>query len=108
MRVELFFFDGCPNHEAVLPRLREHLAAARVAEPIQLVRISDEEEARRHRFLGSPTIRIDGEDVDPSAEGRDDYGLKCRLFATREGLRGTPPDDWIVDALSRGRSPNAE
>jgi hypothetical protein len=37
--------------------------------------------------------------VDPGAAGRDAYGLMCRMYATDDGLRGTPPDQWIMDAL---------
>ncbi len=100
-RVQVLYFDGCPNHEALLPKLYRLVRAAGVGEGIELVRIEDDDAAQRERFLGSPTVRIDGQDVDPGAGARGDYGLKCRLYATPEGLRGTPPDEWIVAALRR-------
>ena len=99
MTIEVLYFDGCPNHEAVLPKLRELVARSDVAADIQLRRIESPEAAERERFLGSPTLRVDGRDVDPTAEQRTDYGLRCRLYATGDGLRGTPPDEWILDAL---------
>jgi hypothetical protein len=99
--VELLYFDGCPNHEALLPHLRELLERADVPACIELRRVED---AERERFLGSPTVRIDGHDVDPAAAQREDFGIKCRLYATDEGLRGTPPDAWILAALGRTRS----
>jgi hypothetical protein len=99
--VELLYFDGCPNHETFLPHLRELLARVAIPARIELRRVETLADAERERFLGSPTVRIDGRDVDPGAEGRDDYGMKCRLYATDEGLRGTPPDDWILRALGR-------
>lgn len=104
MRVELLYFDGCPNHETLLPRLRELLAQAGVDTEVELRRVEDLEAAERERFLGSPTLRINGDDVDTTAGTRDDYGLKCRLFATRDGLRGTPADDWILAALDRAQA----
>ena len=55
----------------------------------------------REHFLGSPTVRVDGRDVEPGAEQRQDFGMKCRLYATPDGLRGTPPDQWALDALSQ-------
>jgi hypothetical protein len=58
---------------------------------------------RAQRFLGSPTLRIDGHDVDPAAANRHDYGLSCRLYPTGEGVRRTPPDTWIVDTLRAAR-----
>jgi hypothetical protein len=63
MRIELLYFDGCPNHEALLPRLRELLAGE--AAKIDLRKVTDDEAAQRERFLGSPTIRVNGRDVEP-------------------------------------------
>ena len=100
MKVELLYFGGCPNHEALLPRLRSLMTAAGVVGEVELVHVASADEARRHRFLGSPSVRVDGEDVEPGASERTDFGLKCRLFATPGGLRGTPPDEWVLGALS--------
>ena len=107
MKVEMLFFDGCPNHETLLPHLRELLDAGGAEDAaIELVRIEDDAAAEQERFLGSPTIRIDGEDVEPGAGERSDFGLKCRLFATPDGLRGMPPDDWVLGALERAQAPS--
>ena len=103
MKVEVFYFDGCPNHAALLPRLRELLSSAGASTDIELVRVEDTAIAERERFLGSPTVRIDGEDVEPGAGERSDFGLKCRLFATPDGLRGMPADEWVIAALRRHR-----
>jgi hypothetical protein len=51
--------------------------------------------ARRERFLGSPTLRIDGHDIDAGAASRHDY----RLYPIEDGLQRTPPDAWITNAL---------
>jgi alkylmercury lyase len=106
MKVEVLFFDGCPNHEALLPHLRELLNAGGAEDTqIGLVRVDDADAAEAKRFLGSPTVRIDGEDVEPGADERTDFGLKCRLFATPDGVRGMPADEWVLRALKRGRTP---
>jgi hypothetical protein len=81
-----------------------HEAVAPPAE-VELRRVKSAEAAERERFLGSPTIRIDGREINPQAERRTDYGLKCRLYATDEGLRGTPPDAWILDAIGAQEGP---
>jgi alkylmercury lyase len=105
VRVEVLFFDGCPNHEALLPHLRELLAVGGARDThINLVRVEDSETAEVKRFLGSPTVRIDGEDVEPGADERTDFGLKCRLFRTPDGLRGMPADEWVLGALERART----
>jgi hypothetical protein len=99
MKIELLYFDGCPNHEALLPRLREILGQSGVPAEIDLRRITDEEAAQRERFLGSPTVRVDGHDIEPDAELRTDYGMKCRLYRTAGGLSGQPPRQWLQAAL---------
>lgn len=100
--IELLYFDGCPNHEAFLPHLRELLAEAGAGNEIELRRVESIEAAERERFLGSPTVRVDGRDVDPGAHSRDDFGLKCRLYRTDEGLVGAPPDEWVLAAIEDG------
>jgi hypothetical protein len=101
MNVELLFFDGCPSHEAFLPRLRELLGRAGVRAEVHQRRVESDDAAQAERFLGSPTLRVDGVDIDPGARERTDYGMKCRLYPTSEGLRGAPPDDWVLSALHR-------
>jgi hypothetical protein len=101
MRVEVLFFDGCPNYEAFLPHLRELVAASGVDTAVELVRVADSDTAEQKRFLGSPTVRVDGKDVEPGADRRTDFGLQCRLFRTAEGLSGTPSDEWLLAALAR-------
>ena len=104
MEIEVLYFDGCPNHEALIARLRRLMREARVDEQVRLRRVESEQDARREGFLGSPTLRIDGRDVEPGAERRSDFGLRCRLFATADGPRGVPADEWVLAALA-GRAP---
>ena len=98
MRVEMLFFDGCPSHERLLPRVRE-LAEEAGAELV-LRRVETLEQAERERFPGSPTVRVDGRDIDPGASEHTDYGLKCRIYRSQElGQTPLPPTQWIRAAL---------
>jgi hypothetical protein len=99
VRIEVLYFDECPNHEALLPPLREILAGAGVSTEIELRRIGDDAAAQRERFLGSPTVRVNGRDVEPDADGRTDFGLKCRLYPTPTGLSGQPQEESLRAAL---------
>lgn len=103
MRIELLYFDGCPSHEALLPRLRHLLAAEGISDGFELRRVESPEAAERERFLGSPTLRVSGRDVDPDAASRHDFGLKCRLYRTGDGHAPIPPDEWIRAALDGAR-----
>ena len=104
MKVELIYFDGCPSYEKLLPRLDALLAANGATEALTLRRVETEDAAQDKRFLGSPTVRVDGDDVEPGARERTDYGLKCRLYRTADGLEPTPSDDWIVAAVERAQA----
>jgi hypothetical protein len=99
VEIELLYFDGCPSHAALLPHLRELLARAGVSAPVRERRVESDGAAQRTQFLGSPTLRVNGVDVEPGAGERTDYGLRCRLYASGDGLRGTPRDDWVLDAV---------
>jgi hypothetical protein len=99
VRVELLYFDSCPNYEALLPRLREMVAETGISAQVDLRRITDDDAAQGERFLGSPTVRVEGHDVEPDAERRTDYGMKCRLYRTTTGLSGQPAEEWLCAAL---------
>jgi len=78
MQMEVLYFDGCPTY--------------RTAE-------NTDEEARRLRYPGSPTIRVDGEDLFPVPD-RTEYALGCRMYATAEGLKGSPTAMMLRAALA--------
>jgi hypothetical protein len=99
VRVEVLYVDGCPNHHALLAHLQDVLEQGQGSPQLTLRRVADDADAQRERFLGSPTVRVDGRDIEPGADERTDYGMKCRLYRTPEGLVGMPADEWLLDAL---------
>jgi hypothetical protein len=99
MTVQLLYTEGCPHVAAYLPDLLQLVAAAGVDALVQTQVVVDHEHAQQERFLGSPTVRVDGVDVDPTAAARNDFGITCRLYATKEGLRVRPADAWVLSAL---------
>ena len=100
MRVEILYFEGCPSHERLLPRVQALVDELGSPADVRLRRIESFEEAEAERFLGSPTVRIDGCDLEPGARERTDFGLKCRIYHTDEGLQGTPPEAPLRAALA--------
>ena len=101
MRIELLYFEGCPGYEALLPTLRRLLTDAGIEEEVEPRPVESPEAAEHERFLGSPTLRVDGEDVDPTTGDRQDFGLECRLYRAAEGYSQTPATSWIRSALAR-------
>ena len=100
--VEILYFEGCPNHGPAR-ELVERVSGELGVEPqIALTQVRDPEAAERLRFLGSPTVRIDGVDVEPGAERRADFSLACRVYATRTGPAGVPDETWVRAAIRGG------
>jgi hypothetical protein len=99
MRVEVLYFDGCPTYKTAAMTLRKVLAEEGMDAEIVLVVVNTDEEARRHRFPGSPTIRVDGRDLFPIEE-RQEWRLGCRVYATQEGLRGYPTEEMLRASLA--------
>jgi hypothetical protein len=97
--VELLWFSDCPNHPAARALLEEVIAEVAPGTPIRDIDATDPATAASVRFPGSPTIRVNGRDVDPGYVDPGDYTPRCRLYRTRDGLRGLPERNWIADAL---------
>jgi hypothetical protein len=101
VKVELLYFDGCPNYLGLRPRVERMLTERGLGDRLELVEITSLEEAEAQRFLGSPTLRVDGRDVEPGADDRTDFGIKCRIYRGVGGLRPTPSDDVVAAAFDR-------
>ena len=99
IQVELLYFDGCPSHERLLPVVERLAGQAAAVDRVRAVEPLAAAEAER--VLGSPTLRVNGDDVEPGAEAREDFGLKCRIYRSDEGQAGVPPEAWISAALDR-------
>jgi hypothetical protein len=96
-RVELLYWDGCPSHPQALAELRETMAGLGLDPDQVLIREVDTDQgADRERFVGSPTIRVDGEDVEPP--GDEPAGLTCRVYRLRDGRYSPTPDPATVRA----------
>ncbi len=99
--MEILYFDGCPSYRKARATLEKVLSQEDVSAEVGLVAVNTDEEAKRLRFPGSPTIRVDGRDLFPSgAEEREEWRLGCRLYATPEGLRGSPTAEMVRASLA--------
>jgi hypothetical protein len=96
MRIEVLYFDGCPNHAPTVERVKQMAGDLSVQAKVEEIEVTSLDQAQQLRFLGSPTVRVNGLDIDPSARQRTNYGLSCRVYS---GVFGVPPDDLIMAAL---------
>ncbi len=102
MRVEILYFDGCPNWQHTVQTVERLMAETGVEGEVAPIRVTDAEDAARRRFLGSPTVRVEGRDVEPGAGDRTDFVLACRVYRTDAGLSGEPDERWLRRALEGG------
>jgi hypothetical protein len=100
MEIEILYFDACPFYKATEKTLREVIVGEGMDAGIELVAVNTEEKAQRVRFPGSPTIRVDGEDLFPVPR-RSKYALGCRMYATPKGFRGAPTAEMFGEALRK-------
>jgi hypothetical protein len=107
VHIELLFWDGCPSHPKALAELRAAMADLEL-NPSEVIvsEVKTQTEAELERFVGSPTIRIDGVDVQPP--GEEPAGLTCRVYHRRDGRISPTPDPADVrDALRAAIAPIA-
>jgi hypothetical protein len=100
--VEILAFQGCPNvgpTRALVERIARELALDPV---LEMIDVPDAEAPRGLRFLGSPSVRVNGVDVEPGADERCDYVFACRVYRTPDGYAGRPSEEWLRDALRNG------
>jgi hypothetical protein len=98
-RVDILYFEDCPNLAAARALVERISGELQVETEIRLIEVSDSDAAVGLRFLGSPTIRVDGQDVEPGADQRDDFALSCRVYRSSRGVSGQPDEAWIREAL---------
>ncbi len=102
MKIELYWFDGCPSYRAARELLEQTLREEKIDAPIEMIQVLDESDATAKKFLGSPTIRING--IDPFAHpNQTNFAIQCRVYQTPEGLRGVPTREMLRTALHGNR-----
>ncbi len=96
MRCQVLYFAGCPNHKPAVDLVRRVTAELDVAVEVEEVEVGSGDDVAALRFLGSPTIQVEGLDVEPAARSRTDYGFSCRMY---DG-RGLPPRETLAQSLA--------
>ena len=100
MKIELLFWEGCPSYPEAKQLLEQVLAERGIEAPIQMCEVRSQAEAVELAFPGSPTIRIDGQDVD-SAGAASPPALACRVYRFPDSRTSPVPSrQQLEEALS--------
>lgn len=101
--VEVLVVSGCPGTELAVARIREATEALGIETNLRFVIIDGDEQARAVRFVGSPTVRVDGIDVEEGAASRP-FGVTCRLYE-QDGVVERAPALSLIQAALAKRAP---
>lgn len=99
MRIELLYYPECPSHGRALEMIHDALQSEGLHAEIEVIRIDTPQQAEQHRFIGSPTIRIDGHEVQP--QPHLPYRLTCRTFQHEDGRLSPLPSLQTLRAALR-------
>lgn len=99
MKIEIFYFDGCPSYLDAANNVREALRLEGTAATLELVPVETEADAQTKRMIGSPTVRIDGRDLEGAQADERGYGLGCRIYRDGQSMAGWPSVALVRRAL---------
>jgi hypothetical protein len=95
MKVEIYFSKDCPNLQATVDLVREVATENDFEVDLEIKEITSDEEWFAMRLQGSPTVQVEGFDIEPQAREGSGNGPSCRLY----GGSGVPSRKLIEDAL---------
>lgn len=101
-KIEFLFWEGCPSHPQALQRLQEVMADLGINAPVHHVQVMTDDDARRLNFPGSPTIRVDGADVDPEGAVQMGTALTCRVYLLEDGRFSPLPSRSMIEKALLG------
>lgn len=104
VEIELLYFEGCPTYMTTLKDLEALVKEEGIDSHMTLVKVESKKEAETLRFLGSPTVRVNGVDVEQPARTTNEYGLSCRIYRVAGKMLGSPPKEMLRQAIKVARA----
>lgn len=101
MKIEVLYFDGCPNYKPAIERIQQVLAEEGLSAEVREVSVTGQSMARRVGFRGSPSIRVNGRDVEPepAMAMAGAHGMMCRTYVVNGRMQGLPSRDMLRQAM---------
>jgi len=99
MKVELLYIRDCLNHLPAVETVRDVLREQGLPQDILQIEVIDPNQAAALSFPGSPTVRVDGKDVEPNVTVSASFGISCRTYLVDGRRQGLPLREWIRDAV---------
>jgi hypothetical protein len=103
--IEVLYVQDCPYYRGTLALVERVRAELGIDAELRTSLIVDQAAADQARFPGSPTVRVDGRDVEPGGEPATECIVGCRLYRLEHRFAGQPEERWIRQALLRVAGP---
>lgn len=95
MKIRILYFEGCPNHPPIVAMADRLVAEHQLSTQVEEIEVGPDDVVAL-RFLGSPTVQVDGVDIEPAARHRTDFAMSCRVYDTPDGR---PSEPMLREAL---------
>jgi hypothetical protein len=102
VKVEVLYVVECPSHPSAVRLVKDVLAAEGITTEVHEVLVRDDQMAAELKFVGSPTIRIDGRDVEGESKATRNFALSCRMYPGSKQI-GLPPAEMVHRAVLEAR-----
>ena len=106
MTIEILYFPDCPNYPPAVEHVQRALQEEHVSAKITHLAVLDAAAATATRFLGSPSVRMNGVDVEPSAHSAGAPGMCCRTYRSGNRPEGAPSIELIRAAIRELAKPD--
>ncbi len=97
----MLYYDDCPHYKEAENALKKVLDEEHVDADVHMVSVSKGGQAAPWHFIGSPTIIVNGEDLEPNVNEKTPYQGHCRMYMYNNELFEYPPKEMIREALKR-------
>jgi hypothetical protein len=95
LRVAFLYYEDCPSHEVALERLHQVVAEAGIDADVEVVKVETDAQAEQWHFVGSPTILVEGRDIDPPPPSAQ-FALTCRAYRREDGRISPLPSPEMI------------
>ena len=96
MKIELLYFNSCPSYKQALANIKAALKEKNLQAELIMVNVESEEKAQRVGFQGSPSVRINGKDLEDRDEG---FSFSCRLYTVNGKPAVAPSKEAIITKI---------
>lgn len=103
MTIEVLYLEGCPHHDKTVDLVHSVMESEGMSGMVEQIRIGNPEDANAHEFPGSPTVRVNGQDIEKLASHRLPVGFACRTYVVEGKPQGVPPRSWLEEAIRAAR-----